>query len=208
MRNLSVLLLLSFGLLAAASAQSDSIRPTCPAFDSNEYYFPTGLFYSKKEHDDFVRNWYSKHLRVMSEPSLSCGPIKDSDDYRFTWLRSFHKPIAVRISRSKNEVYLKATELSGAGGYSPGEISRRVEKSVSEADWESVLKLLGKVDFWNLPTREERLGLDGAEWIFEGRQDGKYHIVDRWSPKDGPYHELGLLFLKLSGLSIPEKEIY
>jgi hypothetical protein len=204
-------MLVLLSLSAAETVLSYNIRPTCPTSNSNEYFFPVGLFESKnwKDGDEFVRNWYSSHLRIMSEPSLSCGQGTDAEIYRFTWLRTFHKPIAVRISRLKKEVQLQAIELSGAGGYSPGVVSRRVERKLSDADWESMMKQLNKVDFWKLSTRDPDLGgLDGARWIFEGRQDGKYHIVDRWSPRDGPYHELGLLFLKLSDLSIPEKEIY
>ena len=43
---------------------------------------------------------------------------------------------------------------------------------------------LAKADFWNmLPDEPSRgLRLDGAEWILEGVQDGKYHIVVRWCP--------------------------
>lgn len=61
--------------------------------------------------DDFVRGWYSSHLRSMAEPSLSCGAIEDS--YRFVWLRSFHSPVAVRMYRDRDGlVWLVATETN------------------------------------------------------------------------------------------------
>lgn len=43
---------------------------------------------------------------------------------------------------------------------------------------------LAKADFWNMQPDEPRrgLGLDGAEWILEGVQNGEYHIVVRWCP--------------------------
>jgi hypothetical protein len=208
---LLVLVLVSVPIIPPISTvQSYDIRSTCPEADSNDYFFPIGLYESKnwKERDDFKRKWYSSHLRVMAEPSLSCGFPEDRETYRFVWLRTFHAPIAVRVSKSKNDVQLQAIELNGAGGYSPGVISRRVAKKLSDAEWNSITKLLVAIQFWKLPTEVPSNGLDGAQWIFEGRQDGKYHIVDRWTPRDGTYHDLGVLFLQLSGLSIPEKEIY
>ena len=29
------------------------------------------------------------------------------------------------------------------------------------------------------------VGVDGAQWIFEGVKDSTYHVVDRWSPDNG-----------------------
>jgi hypothetical protein len=69
---------------------------------------------------------------------------------------------------------------------------------------------LNHVAFWKMPTRppEPELGLDGAQWIIEGRRAAQYHVVDRWTPKKGSYRDAGLHFLQLSGLSVPEKELY
>jgi hypothetical protein len=40
-------------------------------------------------------------------------------------------------------------------------------------------------------------------------KDGKYHVVDRWSPSRGPVHELGIaLALTLAHLKIPKDQIY
>jgi hypothetical protein len=44
------------------------------------------------------------------------------------------------------------------------------------------LKLLEKSDFWNLLTEDQRRGVDGEEWLLEGAEPSKYHVVDRWSP--------------------------
>jgi hypothetical protein len=62
-------------------------------------------------------------------------------------------------------------------------------------DW-----FLGKIQenkFWDLATRDKsRMGLDGAQWTLEGVKNGDYHIVDRWSPNDGPVRVIGPLMLE------------
>ena len=43
-----------------------------------------------------------------------------------------------------------------------------------------------------MPSAEERTdGVDGAQWLVEGIKDGRYHLVDRWSPTDGPVRQSG-----------------
>jgi hypothetical protein len=76
-----------------------------------------------------------------------------------------------------------------------------------QAEW-----FLGKIEeskFWELPSIQETLGLDGSQWIIEGIKNGSYHLVDRWSPKDGEVRAIGLAIMKaLAGLKLPAKETY
>ena len=64
--------------------------------------------------------------------------------------------------------------------------------------------------FWNAPSPiNDQTGTDGSQWIIEGVKAGRYHVVDRWMPKNGPARDLGLfLSLDLARLSIPKNEIY
>jgi hypothetical protein len=59
------------------------------------------------------------------------------------------------------------------------------------------LHLLDKANFWDLPVRDKRYGLDGADFILEGVKDGKYQVVKRWSPEEGAYLEAALFLLDL-----------
>jgi hypothetical protein len=57
-------------------------------------------------------------------------------------------------------------------------------------DTDHLTKFLERVDnanFWQMATESPNLGLDGAEWILEGVQNGKYHVVVRWCP--GEFHD-------------------
>jgi hypothetical protein len=52
-------------------------------------------------------------------------------------------------------------------------------------------------------------GCDGADWILEAVKDGRYKLVIRWSPRNGPVRTLGLTMVnKLGELKIPNDEIY
>ena len=92
------------------------VRPECPSLDAEDYYFPKGaLDPSRSKVDGITRDWYSKYLRAMMEPSLSCGQGPDGFAYRFLWLRSSHHPIAVRVEKDGSSVTLNAVELDGTG---------------------------------------------------------------------------------------------
>lgn len=81
-------------------------------------------------------------------------------------------------------------------------------RKLSSDEWQSLLDALTRSDFWKLPSWRGGGGVDGAQWIVEARVGARYHVVDRWTPQPGSFRDLGLLFLKLSGLSIPERQIY
>lgn len=202
------LLLLVRAFVTPAHGQSASCEP------GDEYYFPSGVFEETYPSEDkFRRDWYSPHLRAMGESSLSCGAIASADeDYRFLWLRSFHQPVAVRVSR-KGEVFtLTATVLSGAGGYEPGHVSRRIVRRLSSEDWRRISAAIEALKFWEMPTsKSEETGIDaegdkyvlvhgdGAQWVLEGRSE-RYHVVDRWGGEGG-IEAVGLLLLELAGIA-------
>lgn len=199
-----ILLLTAF----EATAFDGQIKP-CADRNSNEYFFPKSAFSTREGHDDqFTRAWYTKHLRAMSEPSLSCGLAHEEEIYRFTWLRTFRHPISVRITRTKNQIKLEAKELSGAGGYEPGKILRKTNRILTTGQWQEVLSSVEKANFWNDQPEVTSIGLDGAQWIYEARRGTTYRVIERWTPEDKNYRNLGLTMIKLAEWSIPEEEIY
>ena len=203
MTNLPMInLLLRLMLVAAASAAPAFAWPAehnhCPASSADDYYFPTGALNSKARTDEFERQWFSSQLAAMGEPSLSCGSRKDTT-YRFIWLRSFDHPVAVRIVESREQFLLTAVELSGAGGYKPGHVLQRIERVFAKSQIGQLQQALDSPAFWDRPTEDDRRGLDGSEWIIEGSKNGNYHVVVRWTPSDGPVHDLGMRFLELTG---------
>jgi hypothetical protein len=194
MRYLMILLLLAATVLAQAPA------PALPVLDTVTGLAPV---------DAFRETWYSKHLRAMGESQLT----EDSaESYRFLFLRTFHDPVAVRISCAERNCDLTAVRLDGSGGYEPGSVAERKSTKLSEQETSRIRALIGTARFWEKPPADTRIGLDGAQWILEGRRQKTYHLWDVWSPeKIGPhaaFRDLCLEILRVSKIKIEQSEIY
>src|SRR5262245_7997258 len=133
----------------ARADRSSPVADSCPEAPEARY-FPVGRLRPGKpasflpdadllDADLFVRQWFSRHLAAMEEPSLSCGPLEAIEAYRFLWLRTFHNPVAVRIFRRSDNYGLEAVILDGKGGYRPGLVSHRVTKELSRDQWRAVI---------------------------------------------------------------------
>lgn len=168
---------------------------------SKSSLFPPGAFYPKPEHEGFVVEWYAKHLKAMDEQSLLSYP-ESQESYRFLWLRSFHHPVAVRVWRSDGGQFLNVKQLNGAGGYEPGKLITNQTRQLTNAEWDGFVSLLDHSCYWQLPAEIDDMGSDGAQWILEGTREGRYHVVDRWTPRSGDFREACLYLLKLSNLGI------
>lgn len=148
------------------------------------------------EYRSRVEEWYAGHLEAMQESKYLAAESTDSDTIRFLYLPSFDNPLLVRIEKSGNQITLVSKRLSGKGGYNPGELTTKTKKELTTSVWQSLQGHLVQSRFWNLSTFETRHYLDengmqvgwgtndGAQWIVEVFQDGKYHVVDRQSPDD------------------------
>jgi hypothetical protein len=180
---------------------------------AQESYFPRGVFSDDTRGDQLRANWYSKHLKALEEPSLiewAKNPSQES--YRFIWLRTFHHPVIVRLDvRTDGVGVLTAKVANGAGGYEPGKLIENTTRPLTHEQTDTFLGQVSKVGFWKLPTSENSgtTGEDGSQWIIEGIKDGKYHVVDRWTPTEGGVRELGLsLALGLAEMKVPKDELY
>jgi hypothetical protein len=159
--------------------------------------------------NDFKREWYSKHLIAMGESRLPEGP---GQTFRFLWLRSFDHPIAIRVACIERTCKLTARRLGGRGGYEPGSLVERKARTLSERESARFRALLTEVQFWGQQPPDERIGLDGAQWVLEGRRGQDYHVWEVWSPEtSGPFtgfRQLCLELLRLSGLTVRPSAIY
>ncbi|AND68509.1 hypothetical protein ATSB10_10550 [Dyella thiooxydans] len=169
-------------------------------------YFPEGALDPASTGSDGFRNsWYSGQLEVMSEPALK--PVAGTRTYRFTWLRTFNHPVAIRVVIGQAQCTLHATELDGAGGSAPGRVYRqKVEEIAPEAcaRFEAFIRDHG---FWSIARRGSAVGEDGSEWIIEGVTD-RYRVVTRWTPESGPVRAIGEQFLSLAGWKYPQREMH
>ncbi|TAJ69884.1 MAG: hypothetical protein EPO51_20370 [Phenylobacterium sp.] len=154
--------------------------------------------------EDFEAEWYSTHLRAAQEASLYLASqevaSRETRTYRFTWLRSFHAPVVVRIDELRGgAMRLTAKKLSGAGGYGPGRVEARVERLLTRDEVSRLNKTLSTGQVLDLPPRDCSPGVDGANWIVEASERGSYRYINRWSPERGPVRDLGVLLLGFTG---------
>ncbi len=202
-----IILCFALVLLIGCDKKSDS-RNNPREHNIQGNYFPDKIFSEKDSSNSFVNKWYSKHLTALKEPSI----YEQKNDegvllFRFLWLRTFHHPISIRLEIQKDGTGLLFVKMtSGAGGYEPGKIKKSYNKKIDKEGVSKFLELLINEGFWELPCRDDSMGLDGAQWIIEALSEGRYHLVDRWTPEEGSVRKIGLYLLKLSKLRI--KEIY
>lgn len=166
------------------------------------FYFPSGAFYPKLEQEKYIMEWYTKHLKAMGESSLFLQSDSPTETYRFLWLRSFHHPVAVRVWGSGDVHFINVKQMDGQGGYQPGKLIIDHTRPLTNAEWDHFLSLLDQSCYWQLRPEIDDSGLDGAQWILEGVKEGRYHVVDRWTPQIGDFREACLYLLKLSNPSI------
>ena len=178
-------------------------------------YFPASVLGENAKVDTLKIEWYSKFLTAMREPSLwEASKTQKTQTYRFLWLRSFDHPVSIRLDVKADGTALLTTKVSrGQGGYEPG---RLITNRTQRLDRERTSWVLGRIEelkFWTLPTNPppdpDVVGVDGAQWIFEGVKDGTYHVVDRWSPEKGEVRSLGIMMLlDLARLKLLYQEVY
>ncbi len=193
--GLPFLLLITFIWTNPATAQTN-FPP-----DKNPRYFPPGVFTETGDNGDFKAHWFGSSLRALKEPSISEVAAGADSVYRFLWLRTFHYPIAVRIILRRNGTGTLTVKMSnGQGGYEPGTMIVNSSRALTSKETAPILELVAALDFWHAPTEPAnpiapdgtvQVGLDGAQWILEGLQNGKYHVIDRWSPKKALFASWG-----------------
>lgn len=185
----------------------------CPAIAGQTDYFPHGILAGEPRLSEFEEQWYSKELKLLREPSLwELSRTQKSESYRFLWLRSFHPGIAIRIDLKADGSSVATIKIDNEKG--KGEPTKLVKNKVlrlSENQTQLFLDRISDWGFWTQPTIEKTdlIGVDGAQWIVEGAKDGKYLLLDRWSPKAGPVRDLGtyMLFV-IADLKLLYTEVY
>lgn len=114
----------------------------------------------------------------------------------------------VHVTRKGDRVRITGVELDGEGGYEPGTVQTIVEKQLSDPEWTLLSSSLARAAFWGMRTRGDNEGLDGAQWILEGRRADSYHVVHRWSPKEGAFRQACLALLRTAGLMPAHRYVY
>ncbi|MEA3207004.1 MAG: hypothetical protein QOE70_61 [Chthoniobacter sp.] len=163
-------------------------------------YFPERVFRTAIDGESFLELWRARNLRDLGEASIYARRSSpEAHSYRLTWHRSFDPEIVVRIDvEPDGSALLTAKHL--ARHPLKGNTPTSHTKKLTRWRGQRLVQQIDRSGFWIAPTYLEMDGLDGAMWLFEGCRDGRYHVVDRWSPKNGdPLKTLGLNMLEAAG---------
>ncbi|MBN2729688.1 MAG: hypothetical protein JXR53_10730 [Bacteroidales bacterium] len=122
----------------------------------------------------------------------------------------FIPPIAIRIEKDEGNYILYWKMTNGVGGYEPGDLVLSKMRKIDESIWNEFIALLNLAGFWDMPTNEKGLlGLDGSQWILEGKISKNYHVVDRWTPSSkSSFYKCCDFLLQQTDLSISGNNKY
>lgn len=171
-------------------------------------------------------SYHTAYLAAMKEPSmLAIKPEEDEVVFRFTYLRSFHDPIVVRLEQSDRGWTGRAVVLENDDNHRPVKVVPDEKIIIRGEDARALSKQIRSQKLWKpLSEYEEAVmgtGLDGSRWIFEIQSRKGYRLIDVWRPeamnrfKDDPgmrdysiYQKLGIEVLKFAKVLPKAEERY
>jgi hypothetical protein len=169
-------------LYAQTEAKHPMTKQTNPP-DANPQYFPVGLFSKYRPLSEWRARWYAGELRDLEEPSLRRGKITSGTVYRFLLIPPFTPSLVVRLTVNPdgtgNLIATLGTRRSRGGETTPTQQAL----SLTPDQVNKFLNLVREANFWSLPSaRPEESQVrfaDGKEWLLEGKESSKYHVVNR-----------------------------
>ena len=165
-------------------------------------YFEPGQFCDDEMLDGFMRGWFSAKLRRMQEPKLLAAHAASSETYRLLVLPTFHQAAAIRVWQERPGVHCVTRKmLSGLSGFGVGDLCAERTRVLWRRERMRLVTHVEDAGVWDLPTRVPVDGLDGTTYVLEAHRGGRRHVVERWSPRGGPFQRLVRAFAKIAGLS-------
>ena len=154
----------------------------CTAWAESSYFPGNAFPCCSADKAECPSDWYASFLREMKEPPLYGRAMPDNAAvYRLLWFPREGNVRLFRAERQAESCQLKYIVLGG----NPVDRSSKTEYEktlpLSLAEWEKLATEIKRMDFWNAPTRPSRNEaiFDGAFWLLEGADGGRYHVVKR-----------------------------
>lgn len=176
------------------------------------------IFSYGQEFDFFSNGQYSNDpvvdsglvilLTDLKEPIINEPDIcDDCEIYRFTWLRTFHNPIIVRLERKSDRYKLTYKIGNGSAGYEPKGLKKSKTITISKRDYDYFSKMLNQTEFDTIPNRYFFPVTDGAFWILEHRTgfDYKGHATN--DPKED-FEVCFLYLLELANIDYDKEDFH
>lgn len=152
--------------------------------------------------------WLEYQLNDLGENCLYNKEVEaNTIIYRFTWLRSFDPPVAIRLEKIDNEIILYWKVGKGSGGYKPEGLKKEGHKKLSLKEWIAFERLITESNFENLPNEKFVLITDGATWTLEERTFDRFKAHHTNSPSKG-ISIACMYLLDLTNIKIKEGDKY
>lgn len=132
----------------------------------------------------FKTGWFSSVLYALQEKALWPPSPENDRTYRVTAYPAFTFPRSVTLTvlpDGAGQVRFRETDASRY------HLSVDTAHRITAQQATDFTDSLDRIQFWQMPTNAEQLGLDGAEFVLEGVKDGRYHVVIRWCPGNTPF---------------------
>ncbi|MDG4946001.1 hypothetical protein NMK71_06210 [Weeksellaceae bacterium KMM 9713] len=152
--------------------------------------------------------WLQAQLSDLKEDCLYNNETRqNSIIYRFTWLRSFHHPIAIRIEKVENEIMLYWKVGKGRGGYEPEGLKKSGNKKLSLKQWIEFEGIVKASNFDSLPNEKYIPMTDGATWTLERKKHDSFKAHHTNSPSK-EISKACLYLLDLTNIKIKDDDKY
>ena len=155
------------------------------------------VFFPQQYSGSIMADWV-EFLRRAQELPIG-NDVSSATTLRFFHLPSYSYPSVTVVSRTPDGWTCRCKVLDGLR-YAD-ELVWQSECLLGRDDGEAFSDLLQSTDFWRLPTRIARGGLDGEFWLLELVDGGKYHVIERWMPEEPPLVALGAFLQRVSPLA-------
>ena len=156
--------------------------------------------------DAFRSAWFCRQLNAAHEERLS-GELA----YRFSYIPSFHATRVVVAFKAVGRLVVIGKVLDGRGGYEPGGLAHTTRRLLSDVEWRLLEQRLENAGLWEPPDRDDRSLTDGAEWVLEGRKDGRHSFRAVHSPTDSTfpqYRKVCAYMLELADITPGAEDLY
>ncbi len=160
-------------------------------------FFPPNTFADRA--GDYKVAWFSRDMYALNEKPLWPPPVTSGQIFRLTVLPAFSGPESVMITvppDGSGQLRFRVTDVHREN------LDADRTHAITSQQLADFSASLSQARFWEMSTEpppSRMFGEDGAEWILEGVENGKYHIVDRWCPGETPFGQLGRRFFVLAG---------
>jgi hypothetical protein len=145
-------------------------------------YFPPDTFTSPS--GSFDTRWFSRELYALQEKALWPPSSANERTYRLTVFPAFTFPRSVTLTVMPDGTGQVRFRETDASRYHLNVDTAHTTTAQQATDFTNSLD---RIQFWQLPTHVQQLGFDGAEFVLEAVQDGRYHVVIRWCPGKTPF---------------------